>query len=111
MGLNQVLKIAWVFRQFALDFIEGCLKGQQLEWVFIMEPGGQHAQHQSEPNRESASVVLTQPEFDRVHGGGHRTRINSLADQRVQGIQNKLFDLLCMTLARPLQARRKYKLV
>ena len=50
-----------------LDRLQGRLKGQRGQWVAIVQPGGQGADHQRQAAGVAAGVVFAQAELDRVH--------------------------------------------
>jgi len=93
-ALDHGFEESWVGCQVCLQLSDGSLEGERGERIGIVEPGGQGAQHQIEPPRETAAVVLSQPKFDGVHGGFNGLRIDSLAGENLEGFQDERFNLI-----------------
>lgn len=54
-----------------LEVLKGISPLQGLEGVFVIDPGGHGAQHEAQPTREAARVVLTQVKLNAVQGRLH----------------------------------------
>src|SRR5215207_9768435 len=105
MSLDQFLKVVWVLSQSLFDLVERFLKCKKFERIVVIQPGSQHAQHDREPARESASIVFAQVEFKCVHGCGDCVCCNSITGKFFKGVEDQPFDLFSVPGARTLESR------
>lgn len=68
------------------------LKG--LEGVLVIDPGGHGAQHEAQPPREAACVILTQVKLNAVQGSLHSGTGEAALLQLLQLTQNQLLHLM-----------------
>ena len=104
---DQGFKVMRVCRQTLPDFVKRPLEIHQFERILIVDPGGQHAQHDGQSDRKSTGVVFPQLEFHCIHGSGDRVRIDPLADKRFECVDDQFLDLFGMAFTGAFKPGRK----
>ena len=89
---NQRLKPGLAVGNAALEGGQRRFKSQRRQRVAVMEPAGHGAQHQGQPARKAAGVVLAQAKLDGIDGRLDHFGLNARGRQGLQGVQNQALD-------------------
>ncbi|MBV6505662.1 MAG: hypothetical protein ILNGONEN_01226 [Syntrophorhabdaceae bacterium] len=87
---NQIFKETFLHTRF--DRLERSFKGERLERIAVIQPTGQRAQHQRQPARKRAGVVLAQTKLNGVQRRLDGLRIDAVVRQFLERVENQRLD-------------------
>src|SRR5262245_25809727 len=88
------LQVALFACKAGLDGAERPLKRGRRQRIAAVQPGRQATDHQVEPARKAARVVLAPAELHRIHGGLDGRGRNPACSEFAERVENERFDLV-----------------